>query len=114
MSTESAQRLAELLKVLADPARLRILSIVAAHEDHEACVCDLIAPLGLSQPTVSYHLKVLQEAGLLEREQRGVWAYYRLVPGPLALVRKALSPPPDSSVESPERAARSSWGRASS
>ena len=92
LSAESAELLADLLKVLADPARLRILSIVAAHEDHEACVCELIEPLGLSQPTVSHHLKVLQGAGLLEREQRGVWAYYRLVPGRLALVREALSP----------------------
>ena len=92
MSADNAQQLADLLKVLAEPARLRILSIVGAHAGHEACVCELIEPLGLSQPTVSHHLKVLQKAGLLEREQRGVWAYYRLVPGPLALVREALSP----------------------
>ncbi len=64
----------------ADPARLRLLSLIQSAPDGEACVCDLTAPLGLSQPTVSHHLRILTEAGLLEREKRGVWAYYRLVP----------------------------------
>ena len=77
--------------MLADPARLRLLSLVAAHAGGEACVCELTEPLGLGQPTVSHHLRVLHEAGLLEREQRGVWAYYRLVPGRLQLLCNALT-----------------------
>jgi len=85
-----AERLAHVLKVLADPARLRILSMIAARED--ACVCHLTEPLGLSQPTVSHHLKVLHEAGLLEREQRGRWVHYRLAPEGLDAVRGALAP----------------------
>jgi len=81
VSAADAERIAFTLKALADPARIRLLSIIAAHEDGEACVCDLTAPLELSQPTVSHHLKLLVEAGFLEREKRGTWAYYRLVPG---------------------------------
>ncbi|MEV6603121.1 metalloregulator ArsR/SmtB family transcription factor [Kutzneria sp. NPDC051319] len=75
-----AERLAKLLKAVADPARLQLLSIIHAAPDGEACVCDLIDPLGLSQPTVSHHLKVLTDAGVLTRERRGYWAYFRLVP----------------------------------
>ena len=67
-----------MLKALAEPARLRLLSLVASHEGGEACVCDLNEALDLSQPTVSHHLKVLHDAGLLEREKRGVWVYYRV------------------------------------
>jgi ArsR family transcriptional regulator len=81
MSAEDAERTARTLKALADPARLRLLSIIAAHDGGEACVCDLTEPVGLSQPTVSHHLKVLTEAGFVTREKRGVWAYYTLVPG---------------------------------
>lgn len=76
-----AEQLAGLLKAVADPARLRLLSLVAAADGGETCVCDLTGPVALSQPTVSHHLKVLVDAGLLTREQRGKWAYYRLVPG---------------------------------
>lgn len=83
LSAHNAESLAVSLKALADPARLRILSMVAAHEDAEACVCDLTEPLALSQPTVSHHLKVLVDAGYLTRSKRGTWAYYRLVPGSL-------------------------------
>jgi ArsR family transcriptional regulator len=79
----SAQRLAAVLKVIADPTRLRLLSIVAAHQDSEECICNLTDRVGLSQPTVSHHMKLLVDAGLLEREQRGKWAYYRLLPGAL-------------------------------
>jgi ArsR family transcriptional regulator len=86
-----AQRLAALLKVLAEPARLRLLSLIQAQPDGEACVCHLTAPLGLSQPTVSHHLKVLLEAGLVEREQRGSWAYFRVRPEPLAAIRDVLA-----------------------
>lgn len=87
----NAQSLATTLKALADPARLRILSMVAAHEDREACVCDLTDPLGLAQPTVSHHLRVLVEAGFLTRSKRGTWAYYRLVPGSLDSVAGLLA-----------------------
>jgi ArsR family transcriptional regulator len=80
MTAEDAEQTARTLKALADPARLRLLSIIAAHEGGEACVCDLTEPVGLSQPTVSHHLKVLTEAGFVTREKRGVWAYYTLVP----------------------------------
>ncbi len=68
---------------LGEPTRLRLVSLIAGHEGAEACVCELTAPVGLSQPTVSHHLKILVEAGLLERAQRGKWAYYRLVPAAL-------------------------------
>ena len=86
-----AQRLAGLLKVLAEPARLRLLSLIQAQPDGEACVCHLTSPLGLSQPTVSHHLKVLLAAGLVEREQRGSWAYFRVRPEPLAAIRDVLA-----------------------
>jgi ArsR family transcriptional regulator len=71
------------LKAIAEPTRLRLLSLVAAHEGQEACVCDLTEPVNLSQPTVSHHLKILVEAGLLVRTKRGSWAFYALVPGAL-------------------------------
>lgn len=93
LSTSEAEQLAALLKAIAEPTRLRLLSLVAAHEGGEACVCDLTDPVGLSQPTVSHHLKVLVESGLLIREKRGVWAYYRLVPGRLAQISQALAVP---------------------
>lgn len=83
LDAETAQRLAAVLKVIAEPTRLRLLSLVAAGPDGEACICDLTDPVSLSQPTLSHHMRVLVEAGLLEREQRGKWAYYRLVPGAL-------------------------------
>jgi len=91
LSATDAATLAATLKALADPARLRLLSLVAAHENGEACVCDLIEPLGLSQPTVSHHLKVLVDAGLLSRDKRGVWAYFALVPGALDALAAVLS-----------------------
>ena len=86
-----AENLARALKVIADPARLRILSLIQAQPEAEACVCHLTEPLGLSQPTVSHHLKVLLEAGLVEREQRGSWAYFRIVDHQLAALRELLA-----------------------
>lgn len=80
LGAADADDLARRIKALADPTRLRLLSIVAATEGKEACVCDLIEPVGLAQPTVSHHLKVLTEAGFLTRSKRGTWAYYALVP----------------------------------
>ena len=98
MSAPDAHRLATTLKALADPARLRLLSMMAAHAGGEACVCDLTEPLGLSQPTVSHHLRVLLEAGLVTRDKRGVWAYYRLVPEAVSglggLLTAAIAPYP--------------------
>ncbi len=78
LSEGAATQIAPLLKALADPVRLRLMSLVAAHADQEACVCDLNDAFDLSQPTISHHLKVLHEAGLLERSKRGVWVYYRV------------------------------------
>jgi ArsR family transcriptional regulator, arsenate/arsenite/antimonite-responsive transcriptional repressor len=85
-----AERLARVFKALGDRTRVRLLSIIAAQEDAEACVCDLTGPVGLSQPTVSHHLKQLVEVGLLTREQRGRWSYYRLVDEALDAVSAAL------------------------
>jgi ArsR family transcriptional regulator len=91
MSAGDAEQVAGTLKALADPARLRLLSIVAASEGQEACVCDLTEPIGLAQPTVSHHLRVLTEAGFLTRSKRGTWAYYRLVPAALERVAGLLA-----------------------
>ena len=86
-----ADDLARALKALADPTRLRLISIVAASEGEEACACDLTEPVGLSQPTVSHHLKVLVDAGFLTRTQRGQWAWFALVPGSLDSVARLLT-----------------------
>lgn len=93
VSRNDAERLAVILKALADPTRLRLLSLVQSSPKAEACVCELTEPLGISQPTVSHHLRILSEAGLLQREKRGVWAYYRLVPHTLVMVADLLTPP---------------------
>ncbi len=90
ITAPEAADLAGQLKAIADPARLRLISMVAAHEDQEACVCDLTEPLGLSQGTVSHHLKVLVDAGIFTRDKRGTWAYYRLVPGKLDSIASVL------------------------
>jgi ArsR family transcriptional regulator, arsenate/arsenite/antimonite-responsive transcriptional repressor len=74
---EQADQLVPLLKALAEPARLRLMSLIASHQGGEACVCDLTGAFELSQPTISHHLKVLHDAGLLARDKRGVWVYYR-------------------------------------
>jgi ArsR family transcriptional regulator, arsenate/arsenite/antimonite-responsive transcriptional repressor len=87
-----AESLAGALRVVADPARLRLVSLIAASPDAEACVCELTPALGLSQPTVSHHLRVLHEAGILDREKRGRWVFYRLNAEPLRLLRSALEP----------------------
>jgi ArsR family transcriptional regulator len=90
ISERAAADLSQVLKALADPTRLRLLSLIAAHDGSEACVCDLTDPVGLSQPTVSHHLKVLVDAGLITRDKRGVWAYYAVVPGALEAVTHQL------------------------
>lgn len=91
MAQDEAEQLASAFRVLGDPARLRILSLIAAAPTGEVCVCELVDPLGLSQPTVSHHLKVLHAAGLLERDKKGPWVYYRITPSRLDALRTALS-----------------------
>lgn len=91
LDEHDATELAGVFKVLADPARLRLLSLVAAAEGGEACACDLIEPVGRSQPTVSHHLSLLVDAGLLSREKRGRWAWYRVVPERLQALQAALA-----------------------
>ena len=91
LTTDQAAGLARTLKALADPTRLRLVSLVAGRDDGEACVCDLTEPLGLTQPTISHHLKVLADAGIFTRDKRGVWAYYALVPEALNALSAALS-----------------------
>ena len=91
IGADEAAELARTLKAVADPARLRLLSIIASHEGGEACACDLNEPVGLSQPTVSHHLKVLVGAGLLHREQRGIWVHYSVVSEQLNALADALS-----------------------
>jgi ArsR family transcriptional regulator, arsenate/arsenite/antimonite-responsive transcriptional repressor len=88
-----AADLARMLRALADPVRLRLVSMVAGHEGGEACVCELTGPLGLTQPTISHHLKILVDAGIFTRDKRGVWAYYALVPASLSALAAVLTPP---------------------
>ena len=91
VSDETATTLARMFKALGDPTRVKLVSMIAAAPEGEACVCDLIEPVGLSQPTVSHHMRLLVEAGLVTREQRGKWAYYRVVPDVLRSLSAALS-----------------------
>ncbi|MGH3779447.1 MAG: ArsR/SmtB family transcription factor [Pseudonocardiaceae bacterium] len=95
LSVKGTATLADLLKALADPTRLRLMSMIQSHEGGAACVCELTEPLALTQPTVSHHLKVLVDAGLVEREKRGVWAYYRAVPDTLRMIADLIAPPTD-------------------
>ena len=94
LSAEQADQVAPLLKALADPVRLRLMSIVASHPGGEACVCDLNDAFDLSQPTISHHLKVLHDVGLLDREKRGVWVYYRARTQALASLGALIGCPP--------------------
>lgn len=92
LEVEQAEQLARVFKALGDPTRVRLLSMIAAAPGQEACICDLVEPVGLSQPTVSHHMKQLVDAGIVEREQRGRWAYYRLIGDTLAALSGALRP----------------------
>jgi ArsR family transcriptional regulator len=94
LSSEQADQIAPLLKALADPVRLRLMSLVASRDGGEACVCDLNDAFDLSQPTISHHLKVLHEAGLLDREKRGVWVYYKARAEALASLGLLIGSPP--------------------
>jgi ArsR family transcriptional regulator len=91
LSEKEAAKLAKGFAALADPARLRLLSLIAAQDEGEVCACELVEPLGRSQPTVSHHLKVLREAGLVEGDKRGTWVWYRIVPDALADLQASLS-----------------------
>lgn len=93
LKPEDAEQMAAVFRVLGEPARLQLLSLIASQPAGEACVCELTQPLGLSQPTVSHHLKVMYEAGLLQKERRGNWIYYRLVPERIEALRTALAVP---------------------
>ena len=90
LSRSEADSLAQMLKAVSDPTRLQLLSIIRSSPNSEACVCDLTTPVGLSQPTVSHHLKVLTDAGILKREQRGTWAWFSLNPDRLQQIANAL------------------------
>ena len=92
LDAAEAQEFARTLKALADPTRLRLVSLVAANSGSETCACDLIEPVGLGQPTVSHHLKILVDAGVLHREKRGVWSYYSLAAETLERIAAFLSP----------------------
>jgi ArsR family transcriptional regulator len=94
LSRTQAEQVAPLLKALADPVRLRLMSLIACHPGGEACVCDLTDAFDLSQPTISHHLKMLHEAGLLDRDKRGVWVYYRARTGALASLGALIGSPP--------------------
>ncbi len=91
LTSEEAFHLAKLFRVLSEPARLQMLSLIAAQPDQEVCACELVEILGLSQPTISHHLKVMYEAGLLNKERRGTWIYYQIVQDQLAALRHVLA-----------------------
>jgi ArsR family transcriptional regulator, arsenate/arsenite/antimonite-responsive transcriptional repressor len=92
ISLEEAERLAKVLKAVADPVRLRLLSMIASHDSGEACVCDMSGAFELTGPTISHHLKVLRQAGLITGDRRGTWVYYRTVPEVLRGLSAALLP----------------------
>jgi ArsR family transcriptional regulator, arsenate/arsenite/antimonite-responsive transcriptional repressor len=91
LTAEKAVELARLFKAMGDPARLRLLSLIASHDDGEACVCEISDVFDLSGPTISHHLKVLREAGLITGERRGTWVYYRVRPDALQLASQVLA-----------------------
>lgn len=105
LSADEAEQLAGTLKAVADPARIRLLSLIQDQPDGEACVCHLTEPLGLGQPTVSHHLKILSDAGFLTSDRRGKWVYYRVVPEAMAAVRDMFAPRPRRAVHSRARSA---------
>jgi len=93
LGEEAAAELARMFKALSDPVRLRLLSLIASHEGGEACVCDLTGPFDVSQPTISHHLKVLRETGLVGSERRGTWVYYWVLPTAFARLSSLLEAP---------------------
>jgi len=99
LTMQQAEQVVPLLKAVADPVRLRLLSLVLSSAGGEACVCDLTGAFELSQPTVSHHLKVLYEAGLLDRDKRGVWVYYRARPEAMRALSRLVAPAEDTPAE---------------
>ena len=95
LTDDQAADLAKLFKAMADPVRLRLLSLIASHDGGEACVCDLTDAFALTGPTISHHLKVLRESGLITGERRGTWVYYRVHPEVLARLSAVLADPVD-------------------
>jgi ArsR family transcriptional regulator len=93
MGEGAAAGLAQVFKALGDPVRLRLVSLIGAHQGGEVCVCDLTTAFNLAQPTISHHLKVLREAGIITSERRGTWVYYRLVPAALGRMAALLTAP---------------------
>ncbi len=84
-----------MFRALGDPVRLRLVSLIGAHQGGEMCVCDLTSAFDLTQPTISHHLRILREAGIIGRQRRGTWVYYRLLPDALGRMAALLSPPSD-------------------
>jgi ArsR family transcriptional regulator len=95
LSPAGAQEMAALFKAVADPVRLRLLSLIACHPGGESCVCDLLDAFDMTAPSISYHLKILREAGLISAERRGTWVYYRVMPGVMARMSAVLAAPAD-------------------
>jgi ArsR family transcriptional regulator, arsenate/arsenite/antimonite-responsive transcriptional repressor len=93
LGESAAAGLAQIFRALGDPVRLRLVSLIGAHQGGEVCVCDLTSAFSLTQPTISHHLKVLREAGIIDSERRGTWVYYRLVPATLERMGALLSVP---------------------
>jgi len=94
LGESAAAGLAQIFRALGDPVRLRLVSLIGAHQGGEVCVCDLTSAFSLTQPTISHHLKVLREAGIIDSDRRGTWVYYRLVPAALERMGALLSAPP--------------------
>jgi ArsR family transcriptional regulator len=94
LTQSGADELAALFKAVADPARLRLLSLIACHDGGESCVCDLLEAFDMTAPSVSYHLKILREAGLISSQRRGTWVYYRVNPQVMARMSAVLAPQP--------------------
>ena len=101
LTGEQAVELARVFKAMGDPVRLRLLSLIASHEGGEACVCDLTDVFELTGPTISHHLKVLREAGLITGERRGTWVFYRIRPDALRSASQLLRPTPTRTPCSP-------------
>jgi ArsR family transcriptional regulator len=98
LSPAGAEEMATLFKAVADPLRLRLLSLIACHPGGESCVCDLTGEFDVTAPSISYHLKILREAGLITSERRGTWVYYRVIPEVMARMSAVLAPPASAEV----------------